>query len=390
MNLAATRAEALAQLEAFLPRAGADYAENRNREGTTSGLSPALKRRLISEAKVCARVVAVHGPAGEKFVQEVCWRTYWVGWLQQRPAIWQRWQADVAALETGMTGGLQRRHAAALAGATGIDAFDGWIAELRDTGWLHNHARMSFASIWIFTLGLPWQLGAALFLRQLLDACPASNTLSWRWVAGLHTAGKAYAARADLIRANSGGRFQVAAPLAREIVPLVPDTVPPPQPVAAPLPIDPDMRTGLLVTLADLSLDTLTLPPVVATAVLPGGPASDRQRAYDAAALDDALARAMATTASPGQHLDTADTVAAVRDFAARHRLQQIVTGTAPVGPVADRLAVLTPALAADGVRLVELRRAWDTVAWPRAGKGFFGFRAVIPDLLALPVAATC
>ena len=44
----------------------------------------------------------------------------------------------------------------------------------------------SFASIWIFTLKLPWQLGAE-FLKYLLDGDHASNTLSWRWVAGLQT-----------------------------------------------------------------------------------------------------------------------------------------------------------------------------------------------------------
>jgi deoxyribodipyrimidine photolyase len=43
------------------------------------------------------------------------------------------------------------------------------VGELRDIGYLHNHARLWFASIWVFTLGLPWQLGADFFLRYLLD-----------------------------------------------------------------------------------------------------------------------------------------------------------------------------------------------------------------------------
>lgn len=54
-----------------------------------------------------------------------------------------------------------------------------------------------FASVWIFTLRPPWELGADLFMRQLLDGDPASNTLSWRWVAGMHTRGKHYLARRD-------------------------------------------------------------------------------------------------------------------------------------------------------------------------------------------------
>ena len=51
---------------------------------------------------------------------------------------------------------------------------------------------MWFASIWIFTLKLPWQLGADFFMQNLLDGDPASNTLSWRWSAGIHTKGKNY------------------------------------------------------------------------------------------------------------------------------------------------------------------------------------------------------
>ncbi len=72
------------------------------------------------------------------------------------------------------------------------------------TGYLHNHARMWFASIWIFTLRLPWELGADFFLRHLLDGDPASNTLSWRWVGGMQTMGKTYLARADNIATLHG------------------------------------------------------------------------------------------------------------------------------------------------------------------------------------------
>ena len=86
--------------------------------------------------------------------------------------------------------GLRRAFEGAVTGSTGIDGFDDWARELTHTGWLHNHARMWFAFIWIFTLELPWALGADFFLRHLVDGDPASNTLSWRWVAGLYTRAK--------------------------------------------------------------------------------------------------------------------------------------------------------------------------------------------------------
>jgi deoxyribodipyrimidine photo-lyase len=66
---------------------------------------------------------------------------------------------------------------------------------------------MWFASIWIFTLNLPWQLGAALFQKYLVDFDAASNTLSWRWVAGIQTAGKHYIARAENINKFTEGRY---------------------------------------------------------------------------------------------------------------------------------------------------------------------------------------
>ncbi|WP_448581873.1 FAD-binding domain-containing protein, partial [Thermaurantiacus sp.] len=220
---AATRADALARLAAFLPRAGRAYAACRNLdEGPglrthVSELSPAIRRRLLTEEEVAKAAVAAHGlEAAEKFVAEVCWRSYWRGVLEMRPALWQRYLDDLCRLEGELARNarLAARFAQAVQGKTGIDCFDFWIRELDATGYLHNHARMSFASIWIFTLRLPWQLGAAHFFRHLLDACPASNTLSWRWVAGLQTPGKTYLARAEIIRKTSLGRFRVEAPLA--------------------------------------------------------------------------------------------------------------------------------------------------------------------------------
>ena len=392
MTFAATRAAASARLDEFLPFAGRAYAANRNTDrgpdavGTTSRLSPAIRHRLVTEAEVCTRVVALHGlAAAEKFIQEVCWRSYWVGWLELRPAVWHRYCADVERLTQtlGDDRGLERRYGAAIDGHTGIDCFDAWVVELRDTGWLHNHARMNFASIWIHTLRLPWQLGADLFQRQLLDACPASNTLSWRWVAGLQTVGKTYAARADIIRATSGGRFAVTAPLATAADPLPADDIPSPHALRQPQLPDATLRTGLLITIADLSPETLALPAVAAVAVVRTSGASGRQQSYAEEGLRDALARADDHGEAAAEWFDDVDPVDAVRDWAARHRLRQVVTAEASVGPVADQLDRLGAGLAGDRIGLIRLRRDWDAAAWPMATKGFFAFKAAIPRLLA-------
>jgi deoxyribodipyrimidine photo-lyase len=126
------------------------------------------------------------------------------------------------------------------------------VSELIAIGWIHNHARMWFASIWIFTLGLPWQLGADFFYKHLIDADPASNTLSWRWVAGLQTRGKHYLARAANIRDNTNGRFDPAGQLNERAEPLT-ETAP----TADLQPLRPraranERRVALLLTVEDL------------------------------------------------------------------------------------------------------------------------------------------
>jgi deoxyribodipyrimidine photo-lyase len=204
-----TRQAALERLAGFVPAAGRAYVEGRNLDpgpgepGAVSRLSPYLRHRVISEAEAVDAVLQVQGPAGaDKFIQEVLWRTYWKGWLEMRPSTWSRFLETRDRQRDGLAD--SRALADAEAGRTGIGGFDDWARELAQTGYLHNHARMWFASIWIFTLRLPWALGADLFLRRLVDADPASNTLSWRWVAGLQTPGKTYLATRENIARFTG------------------------------------------------------------------------------------------------------------------------------------------------------------------------------------------
>jgi deoxyribodipyrimidine photo-lyase len=374
----ATRAAALSALNAFLPYAGRAYAAERNYDlgpedrHNISCLSPYIRLRLLTEEEVIRAVLARHSFVdAEKFVQEVFWRTYWKGWLEMRPSIWRDWTADLTQLDADAA-----NIRMATEGRTGIDCFDSWARELVDTGYLHNHARMWFASIWIFTLGLPWQLGAAFFLRHLLDGDPASNTLSWRWVAGLQTLGKTYLATPENIATFTKGRFQPG-PLAHG---------PGPQPVPAPPPsalpdvdASPAGPTLLLLTQEDLHAETLPLgkAEIVGIAALPARDAdvSDLVADFRAAALADGLQRAAAHLGAP---ILTGDALALAHQLG----VSQIVTAYAPIGPIADQLTALAEAGSAEGLTLHRIRRDWDTAAWPHATKGFFPFREKIPTLL--------
>lgn len=390
--IAATRAAGLGLLSAFVPKAGADYARLRNLDvpghAAVSRLSPYIRYRLVTEAEVIATVTARHGRfVAEKFLSEVYWRTYWKGWLQMRPVIWRDHQhgvrAGLAQIETDSD--LRRRWEAACNGTTGIEGFDDWAQELRLTGYLHNHARMWFASIWLYTLRLPWELGADFFLRHLLDGDPASNTLSWRWVAGLHTPGKSYLATAENIACNTRGRFAPKG-LATKAFPikgtLNPEAGHCPQGGAW----DHALPTALLLHEDDLSPDwlledglrplstALTLAPA-RRSPLPVAPSIGD---FIIDAMRDCTMRLSPNLGAIYGPVQGPGAVDALVAWARSTRAHQVVTPYAPVGPMADQLRELDTRLAAENIRLVCAMRPYDARLWPHATHGFFNFREAV------------
>lgn len=394
----ATRAHGLAAMQAFVPAMGRRYAEARNfdlgpgRHNSVSGLSPYVRRRLVTEREIVAAALAAHGPdASEKFVQEVVWRTYFKGWLEQRPQVWAGYRnglrSDLSALEDAPD--LKRIVARAEQGETGLACLDAWARELVKTGYLHNHARMWFASIWIFTLKLPWRLGADFFYRHLLDGDAASNTLGWRWVAGLHTRGKAYFAEASNIATFTQGRFtpcadELASPgsgLEAEEPEGLPPLMPL-RPVALPRPAEPCV---LLITDEDCTLEDVDSHAldIRAAATLSAShlrsplAVSEAIAQFDAAALSDAASRAgvAATPLRAGDPHEFADWVAATG-------ASKIVTPYVTRGPLHDWLSDTAKPLQQRGIALSELRRDWDTRFWPHATAGFFKVKQQIPRLM--------
>ena len=377
-----SRAAGLAALEAFLPQAGRRYTEQRNfdhgpdHRANISMLSPYIRHLMVTEQEVIKRILGGHRFAdAEKFIQEVCWRTYWKGWPEMRPSVWERYQGDVATLPRSAN------YAAACAGRTGIDCFDAWTVELKETGYLHNHARMWFASLWIFTLGLPWQLGADFFYHHLIDGDAASNTLSWRWVAGLQTVGKTYLAQADNISKFTNGRFKPTAfvhsagPPSEGPVPTLPIRATPSLPTDA---------VGLLLTEEDLHPESLDLGGMRVTAMAALPAVADRASAvtrFTNVALGEALARNATLSRTPSVMMETFDSNTLIA-WAQANKLKVIATAYAPIGAVSDRFAILAPALASADIRLIPIRREWDSTAWPHAAKGFFAFKETIPGLI--------
>ncbi len=362
-------------LQAFLEQGAAGYEAHRNFDygpddrSNVSQLSKFISHRVLFEYDVAKRALARHQPdVIDKFIQEVFWRIYWKGWLEHRPAVW----ADYIAFDHDTTP--THRYQQALTGKTGIDCFDYWSAELQNTNYLHNHARMWFASIWIFTLGLPWQAGARFFMQHLYDGDAASNTLGWRWVAGIQTAGKHYLARANNIAQFTNGRFapqnlnETALPIASaksyDIMPIDDHTN------------YQKKHNNLIVLENDLYLKNEEIYAAY-DAVYVLRPDSVLRSVDIAGAVTDfkmGLVSAFCEICPDAQIIDAA-------------KLQQIAASQAGLDivypSIGDNLDHLFRVRDNHGVALHLLKRPEDMFSWHYAKKGFFNFKKHIPDILS-------
>ena len=209
MQFVTSRSEALDKLNKYIENDISNYNTKRNfdfgvnNRSNVSCLSPYITHRLISEYET-AKLVLKKYPFQkvDKFIQEIFWRVYWKGWLELRPKVWTDFIEDLKTIKE------DENYLKAVKGETEIECFNDWVNELKNFNYLHNHTRMLFASIWIFTLGLPWQKGAEFFMKHLFDGDAASNTLSWRWVAGIQTKGKNYLAQSWNISKFTNNKYK--------------------------------------------------------------------------------------------------------------------------------------------------------------------------------------
>ena len=213
MDLKATRASAIGNLEDFVENNLGEYSRLRNfdfgpnKRSNTSCLSPYITHGVINEKEVIRKSLDKFSfSKNEKFIQEVLWRTYWKGWMELRSGVWNDYLIDLKRIKEEFID--NGDYLNAIEGKTKIECFNEWVNELKTYNYLHNHTRMWFASIWIFTLELPWQLGAEFFMQHLYDGDAASNTLGWRWVAGIQTQGKHYLASEWNIKKFTNNRFE--------------------------------------------------------------------------------------------------------------------------------------------------------------------------------------
>lgn len=89
---------------------------------------------------------------------------------------------------------------------------DAFARELKETGYLHNHARMWLAAYVVHWRRVRWQAGARWFLSHLADGDAASNNLSWQWVASAFSS-KPYLFNRENLETYTHGAYCRACPL---------------------------------------------------------------------------------------------------------------------------------------------------------------------------------
>ena len=391
-----TRDAGLKRLKEFAPLAGEIYSNKRNfdfssiEKNSVSALSPWIKHRLITEEEVIIEILKYHNQhSAMKFIQEVFWRGYFKGWLEQHPTVWSHHNdkliKEYAKLENNRF--VKESYMSAVNGETGIECFDFWCEQLKSTGYLHNHVRMWFASIWVFTLKLPMELGADFFMLHLIDADAASNTLSWRWVSGLHTKGKAYAARASNIEKFTNGQFNPSGQLVENIEPLIEN-------IDHPLVSLPQLHQSiekdaiLLLTEEDCSPETSLTGNNLEVEILPlyldkkypqWIKPSKSVRSFSDTAIQNTCQRLGKPNAEERNNTNWTDTILKTSD---RIGTKNIIIPKVPVGAVKSKLRKIKKNLAEHDIYINEHYKSYDMHTWQYASKGFFKLKKQIPNIL--------
>ena len=377
------RKSALNALENFINIKLQNYESKRNYDygpaahENVSLLSPYIRHRIITEEEVMARAISKFPlPKIEKFIQEVFWRTYWKGWLELRPKVWADYKESIKKND------INQLYERIISLNSGIDCFDSWTQELLETNYLHNHARMWYASIWIHTLKLPWSLGANLFLNNLLDGDPASNTLSWRWVAGIQTKGKSYLAKDWNIQKFTKNRFE----------PKESDFSAIPAKVNY---IDYKMnsikfheanefdweQSGLLVTSEDmhvLSSNRIDFPLQNAYILA----LTDTEKAnYSKNVSNFKQAISLSNKELLSSHIQDIemqsmdlDQIEQITSWAQQKNIKNIVTLACPCGHVRDFINILKNGLKKESINIIKIYRDYDMKYWNLASGSFFNF----------------
>ncbi|MBV6320297.1 cryptochrome/photolyase family protein [Duganella violaceipulchra] len=122
------------------------------------------------------------GEGAPVWLAELIWREFYAMILFHHPHVVggaYKPAYDAIAWETGLQA--DQLFAAWCEGRTGYPLVDAAMAQLNQTGYMHNRLRMVTACFLIKDLGIDWRRGEAYFARHLNDYDLASNNGGWQW-----------------------------------------------------------------------------------------------------------------------------------------------------------------------------------------------------------------
>jgi deoxyribodipyrimidine photo-lyase len=188
----AGEAEAQRRLAQFAKSKINQYAETRNRMDLdgTSALSPYIRFGMVSMRQAAETALNVqrstfNEKSPETWLNELIWREFYIAILYHFPRV--SGQAFNPALQNIPWRNDLDDFLAWKEGRTGMPVVDAAMRQLRETGWMHNRARMIVASFLVKDLLINWQWGERWFMDNLLDGDPAANNGGWQWTAGTGT-----------------------------------------------------------------------------------------------------------------------------------------------------------------------------------------------------------
>ena len=362
------------KFDEFINKNLIDYGSKRNFDlgsphTNVSTLSPYIGRRLISETDILDVAFQKFKPIKiEKFVQEIFWRTYWRGWLELHPIIWNEYEKKIRDIKPPEK--------------TGIKCFDHWTQELIENGYLHNHARMWYASIWIFTLNKNWIDGALFFQKNLLDWCPAVNTLSWRWVAGLQTIGKNYIARADNIYKFTNYKYNPVNQLNETAPPLESQSSLNQQIIDKEfekISFNDLDNIGLIINKNDFTLNSLLKKNIDFKTCLfksdnPLINQSELIKSFDKNLYEEVL--------NNNKQISFAENDEELIEWILKFKIKNLIIPYESQGKYILNKKNILNKFTNKNVNVFFYLREWDRLAFPFAKKGFFPFKNKIPELL--------
>ncbi|MDD2178089.1 DNA photolyase family protein [Acidovorax sp. D2M1] len=139
-----------------------------------------ISPRLL--ARTAHRLMLEGNPGATTWLSELIWRDFYFQILHHHPHVVGRsFKPAYDAIQWESGPDADALFAAWCEGRTGYPLVDAAMAQINQTGYMHNRLRMVVASFLVKDLGIDWRRGEAYFATHLNDFDLAANNGGWQW-----------------------------------------------------------------------------------------------------------------------------------------------------------------------------------------------------------------